>query len=149
MPPASALAHRFDVCTGARRVCGICSGIRQAAVFLRLRQYATSTCACIRRAAGAFLRDEVSLGGAPVLRSVDLEIRQGDFLAVVGPNAAGKPADSVFYSALSRSERVGDPLWSTAEQTSAAWKWQCAGDTLSESGWRFVADGVCGELRTA
>jgi iron complex transport system ATP-binding protein len=33
---------------------------------------------------------EVELGGAPILRGVDLRLRRGQLLAVVGPNGAGK-----------------------------------------------------------
>lgn len=32
----------------------------------------------------------VDLGGVPVLRDVDLDVRPGDFLGLVGPNGAGK-----------------------------------------------------------
>jgi len=54
---------------------------------------------------------EVEIGGTPILRGADLDLRSGELVAVVGPNGAGK---STLVRAVSGLQRMaaGSALWS-------------------------------------
>ncbi len=57
---------------------------------------------------------EVEIGGTPILRGADLEVRQGELVAIVGPNGAGK---STLVRAVAGLQGIsaGRALWSGRE----------------------------------
>ncbi len=59
---------------------------------------------------------EVQIGGVPILRGAELNVRKGELVAIVGPNGAGK---STLVRAVSGLQRpaAGSVLWSGREVT--------------------------------
>lgn len=88
----------------------------------------------------------LSFAEGPVLHKVDLDIRQGDFMAIVGPNGAGKTTllhslMGIYPQASGQITLFGQALKKLRKQ-----KWDYAGIAFQNPEWQFVANSVLDEI---
>ncbi len=88
----------------------------------------------------------VSLGGQTVLRGIDLDIHQGDFMAIVGPNGAGKTTLLHGLLGIYPDCRGEITLFGKSLKKLRRQKWNHAGIAFQNPEWQFVAHSVWEEI---
>ena len=88
----------------------------------------------------------VKLGGQPVLRGINLDIRQGDFMAIVGPNGAGKTTLLHSLLGIYPGYEGEITLFGKRLKKLRRDKWNYAGIAFQNPEWQFVAGTVWEEI---